>query len=467
MTRFIHVLTHPILLLAAGLVALNDFWLKVQYPSWLTGKLSDAGMLVILPLLLAGLLGLFLSRRWAGALALGGIAAGFVLLKSGAGSAAWLTDGLAGLTGFHLRSLADPSDLLLLPLLFVPAWVWLRTPGEPLRPAVGWRLLLVPLVGWVLLADAAMPDPGVSCLYLADGELRAQGGYYAVFASQDGGLTWQAAGEGATVGNECGVPADAPQQVLFSLPDGGAQYRVTLHSSLERSLDGGLSWQAVALGGRVSEAEETYVRKTRSGNLTFETAPLDALLDPVSGNLLLAMGQEGVLVVRPDGSSQAVAVGKYVPESLQAAGLTGYLTLLGGELCLAGLVGLTWLGTAALRERGRAWRMVIILSWLALLGNGVALFPDIAASAYTGVVSILGLLLSAGFTLALLVGAAVTRRAGALRWLPAALLVAALVGLPYGLWGWGFLGFYWLAALLAAGVALAAVGLYCVRPGRR
>nr|HMN60363.1 hypothetical protein [Anaerolinea sp.] len=105
MTRFLHVLSQPLVLLAAGLVALNDLWLKTAYPSWLTGKLSDAGVLVVLPLLLAGLLSAGLERRRAGVLGLGLAGGAFTLLKPGPQTAPWL------LGRFPLRSIPDPTDL--------------------------------------------------------------------------------------------------------------------------------------------------------------------------------------------------------------------------------------------------------------------------------------------------------------------------------------------------------------------
>lgn len=452
MTRFLHVLSHPLVLLAAGLVALNDGWLKAAYPSWLTGKLSDAGVLVVLPLLLAGLLSACLERRRAGVLGLGLAGGAFILLKTGPQTAAWLS-GLLG--GFPLRSLPDPTDLLVLPVLAVPAWLWFRSPvpsGRGLSPR--WRALLIPVLSAILLADAAMPDPGVSCLFTKDGQLRAEGGYYSVYASRDGGATWTLSEE--TRGDQpCGMPSDT-NQALFSLPDGSTQFRVQKGGPVERSTDGGQTWQALDLREKISQPEETYILKTRSGNLSFQAAPLDALLDPASGNLLLAMGQQGVVIVRPDGSWQAAAVGSYARDSLKSAGLAGYIILLTGEMIFAALVGLAWLGTAGLRGRGKAWRVVTVLGWLALVGTALALHPEIADNSYTGIITLAGLIVSAALVLALVIGAVVARRGAILPKLPVALLVAVVTLLPYILWALGILPDYWIATFLAVGLGLAA-----------
>lgn len=48
-------------LLAVGLMALNDHWLKYQYPGWVTGKLSDFAGLYFTPIFL---LALVVSIAW-------------------------------------------------------------------------------------------------------------------------------------------------------------------------------------------------------------------------------------------------------------------------------------------------------------------------------------------------------------------------------------------------------------------
>ncbi len=47
---------HPLALGAAALVVVNDFVLREAVPGWLSGKLSDVGWLVVVPVLLASLL---------------------------------------------------------------------------------------------------------------------------------------------------------------------------------------------------------------------------------------------------------------------------------------------------------------------------------------------------------------------------------------------------------------------------
>jgi hypothetical protein len=249
------------------------------------------------------------------------------------------------------------------------------------------------------------------------------------------------------------------EPLAFSLPGASAQYRVAYGGLAERSNDGGLTWQAVGELAPLSEPEEAYVLKTRAGNLMFQSPPLDGLLDPASGNLILAMGLEGVQVVKPDGSWQWVAVGENRHGSLKAAGPAGYLTLLAGELILALLAGLVWLGSSGLARTRKSWLVVSVLAWLTLAGTAAALHPDFANNSYTGMVPAVGLIVSGVWALVLLVGMGVNLKWKSLSRLPLALLVAVLAALPYLLWALGVLPSYWLALGLAAAVMIAAIFL--------
>ena len=211
----------------------------------------------------------------------------------------------------------------------------------------------------------------------------------------------------------------------------------------------------------MSQPEETYLLLTKSGNPYLKGAPLDALLVPGKDDLLLAAGHEGVVLLHPDGTWQAIAVGQYEQDALQKAGLAGYLVLLWADALWAALAGLIWLGASGLHRWKRWWLVVVIAALLALLGSLLSLFPEISASSYTAVAPLLALLVTALFSLALLIGAAVRRRWGIFRQLPAALLLALAAFTPFLLWALNVLpAFYW--AVLIAG--LAAFGAIFVLP---
>ncbi|MBN1372124.1 MAG: hypothetical protein JW987_09285, partial [Anaerolineaceae bacterium] len=190
--KAIRLLAHPLSLAAAVLILVNDFFLRPVAPSWWTGKLSDVGALVVWPLLFAAALALILPRCWkhssalAGWLALGLTLAGYLLLKL---SPATNTILLA-MSGQRLRAVADPSDLLLLPILLLPAWLWFRNEIQSVRPLrLRWEPLLVALVLLVGVADAAAPDYGIMCFTQEDGRIYGQT-HYTNYTSSDGGQSW-------------------------------------------------------------------------------------------------------------------------------------------------------------------------------------------------------------------------------------------------------------------------------------
>jgi len=120
-------LLHPLTLLAAACLFLNDLVLKRLHlgPSWLTGKLSDVAGIALFPLLLTGT---WRTLRWAVGrpgtdtrltatalgLALAATAAGFATLK--------LSPAVARAAG----AVQDPTDLVALVMLIPAAWVGRR-----------------------------------------------------------------------------------------------------------------------------------------------------------------------------------------------------------------------------------------------------------------------------------------------------------------------------------------------------
>jgi hypothetical protein len=59
---FLTSLSHPASIAAIALLAVNDHFLKSEWPSWTTGKLSDIAGLVFFPLLLAAFVELVLPH---------------------------------------------------------------------------------------------------------------------------------------------------------------------------------------------------------------------------------------------------------------------------------------------------------------------------------------------------------------------------------------------------------------------
>jgi hypothetical protein len=154
---------------------------------------------------------------------------------------------------------------------------------------------------------------------------------------------------------------DPSKASLITAPDGSLQFRITPDQSVEsQSLPSGI-WKKEYSITPPSFREQAYLQKTRTGNIYFEKQPSSAVFDPKSRNLVLAMGQDGVLVRQVNGGWQAVAVGPYEPHSLESAGLGGVLVLLEGELLLAGIAALTVFSILSICGRRRK------LDWLRLV----------------------------------------------------------------------------------------------------
>lgn len=129
---------HPLVLAAAVLIVVNDYGLRAWAPGWASGKLSDAGFLVVAPVWSAAVLTMLgLGARTAKALALGSTAAVYVTLQLWAPLGAF----------FSARHVADAEDLLVLPALLGAVWVWTRPVRKRLPPAV-----VLPLLAGALIA---------------------------------------------------------------------------------------------------------------------------------------------------------------------------------------------------------------------------------------------------------------------------------------------------------------------------
>ena len=118
------VLLGPAALASAALVVGNDVWLKRAHPGLVSGKLSDVGLCILLPLVLLAALEEVPGRRArartrhlvALAVALGY----FVLVKTVPAATHLHVAALGALVpGVRFRAVTDPTDLVCLPAAFV------------------------------------------------------------------------------------------------------------------------------------------------------------------------------------------------------------------------------------------------------------------------------------------------------------------------------------------------------------
>ncbi len=120
--------------LCVALLLFNDHVLKGAgiLPGWLTGKLSDGAGVVVAPVVLAWLLAVArVPPTAARVLAIAAVGIAFAAIKLSDAVAGGFDVGVNGVAGalalpFAARTVADPTDLLALPLL---AFAWRLTPA--------------------------------------------------------------------------------------------------------------------------------------------------------------------------------------------------------------------------------------------------------------------------------------------------------------------------------------------------
>ncbi len=146
--RGLAALVHPIALTALAVWIVNDHYLKRVHAGALSGKLSDVACLIVVPLLAVAAIELVrgTSNRatWIACIAGTGFVMATInlfdsaafLYRWGLGIAHWpLRVVLSGeLVSIHpARLTMDPTDLLTLPALLVPAWLLYNRGGAQLK----------------------------------------------------------------------------------------------------------------------------------------------------------------------------------------------------------------------------------------------------------------------------------------------------------------------------------------------
>ena len=487
--KALRLLCSTLSLSAMAVLLVNDHILRRFWPSWITGKLGDFAWLLFFPFALAWAWALLLPRResWVRGLAFGLTGGIFALANTMPAVHAAVVSAAGWALGRPVLLVRDPSDLMALVSLAVAWMMWDRVPdtkmhtaAPPAAPPRGitakWNRLALAAAALLTVANAARP-PDIGVKYLAYSE----GGIYSLgwdsgYVSRDGGLSWQALSlsysaaetsyseDGETwIGvsvlcPDCAAEIDSYTTRLDSTPrildvNGAVQYRYAPGEPIERSEDGGATWQEVYTRPRRPADKVYYERRHPIG--TFHTGPLDAMVDPGTGNVVFAMGVEGVLVRTPDATWTWVAVGPAQRAEVRSG--EGLLLVLHGERLLAAGFGLLAIMTLLTRWRRSVVRKIFLAIYWLLWGANVALMPELQTGYAAGVNMLLMvggciyLLIHIGIELAMTIPKQATvREVG--RVALTGLLVAAVFVIPYVLWVLAVIPWYGLAAGL--GVAL-------------
>jgi hypothetical protein len=426
--------------------------------------LGDIAWLFFMPFVLLAAISWLAPAHWRGRpdplagqifIALGAL---FALVKTlPAAHALTLRLGEAVL-GFPLGLRRDPSDLLALVAL-AAAWIMWRRP--PPRRVPGLAPGVVALAAVLTIANSPAPEYGIACLEYRDGRLLAISTAYEVFASEDQGRTWQSVDERQDV--SCRIVPETIEYQQPAVPEPLADpaqadivYRFQPGTAIDRSEDGGQTWQQAYRLQPLGDAENHYYQLAHHG--WYAPGPLGALISPENGDLFLAMGHEGLLVYRPaEEAWEWIALGQF--SRLDTSRMERAQTILLEETVLALIFGLLSIGTVeALSRQQVSWKLIVAV----ILGWGVFMLPALLAAlppgadAYLIVPALFPLsVVAAGLIFVIPAVYAFWRLGWNGVWM--AIGNALLFILPFILWALGGLPRYWLALVFAYVLGIAAM----------
>lgn len=300
-------LKNPATIVSIALLLINDHVLKILAPSFLTGKLSDFAGLFFFPFLLAMLLSAFrLSTCRAGGIAFASTAIWFTLVKTSTLGITLTQELFRPLLGYVLSIVLDPTDLIAL-IVLIPAWRLWNCTNETShlehRDARSWLLLGLASLA-VIATSSPPPIVRVDRVLETEDQIFARAGIYVL--SSDGGKTWQ---ETKDVPPELKDNVQLPR-VVCEQANSVICYR-TGSGIVERSRDGGKTWEVV---WSIPWGRQMFMNRVAQNTGVFgphpkeiDLGPYDlALIKPIGINrestLIVALGNEGILIRTPDGN---------------------------------------------------------------------------------------------------------------------------------------------------------------------
>jgi hypothetical protein len=314
--RSIRSLSHPISIGAIFLLLINDHWLRWHYPSWGTGKIGDFAWLIFAPLLAILLFScVFPTSKLCYVDLVSFISVGlvFILGNTVVSFHETLVSIFHLIVGWKPLMYRDPTDLLMVPAIFIGWKIWQTTKATDqfrLRPfrnqKVGWVML--PLAVLSTIANSpSFDDYGVYCVAQDSEKLMAfiGGGFpeaMPAYESQDGGITWTRIDDYTTM-----IPLPcAKESIPWEIVDPSNEnihWRIKeTGASIEQSHDAGETWTTLYVFPTGAQVRKYYYRPHPQnwgpqGEIILPGGPYNGIVDEVTGNLIVSMGFEGVLVI--------------------------------------------------------------------------------------------------------------------------------------------------------------------------
>jgi hypothetical protein len=458
--KALSLLVHPISLAAIGIYSLNTFVLQRITPNWFTGKLGDFAWVFVVPLALTAILSWLLPerhRKVAFTFSILGTGVIFILIKATSLNT-WLSSNLTNLIGSPISVVQDKSDLLALLVLPVTLWLWVR-PRVILKTRRLSGVILIAIFTLFTVADSAAPNIGITSIEFVDNTIVGCNPYYSSVQSNDGGQTWQ------NSQHECKERIYSPKygEIIQDPNNGKIQYKFE-PGLIERSIDGGNTWQGDYQWNPPSEAERMYYIASNHAYLSGDRPPFSGAVDPQTGDVFFAMGHEGILK-RASGTDPKyswIASGEYIKISYQKSELL--INLLYGEWMLvlcAGSAGVALLDIKL--KPGKAKTAFLILG---LIGMAICVvfFPPAPTltQPYLSQFLPLGLLIVLLLMLSLaanaLYNAGMNSKRRLLFSIIGFLTISILSFVPFAFWIYNILPHYQIAMITA--VIVAAVGIF-------
>ena len=151
-------------------------------------------------------------------------------------------------------------------------------------------------------------DYGVNCFVEFGDQIIAKAPNFHTYSSQDGGLTWDELSDSSVLsGSDCSPRKE--RWDLWASPEGAVRYRFDPGNNVQLSTNSGANWESI-LDLKTVDWQPQNAPEPDT-DVIVQPGPLDAMIDHNSGNLLLAMGQAGVLLRSTSGDWQWVMAGRY------------------------------------------------------------------------------------------------------------------------------------------------------------
>jgi hypothetical protein len=514
--RSIHSLSHPLTIAAVLMLLFNDHWLRHNYPSWLTGKLGDFTWLIFAPLICVTLFAWIIPRRLknheniVAITSFTFIGLWFATAKTIPFIHAITKNTVEAIIGWQGTLRIDPTDLLTLPALLIGYYIWHTADNRSLnlRP-VAWVILGLGIMGTLASDDAVyiLTTDVFTCIDNEDDTLsiffrnyyRSSGdSAYYHYDSDDGGLSWylsetQRADMYEDVKSNC-VTKELP---LIGPNNPNTRYRYEPGETIERSTDGGTTWKEEHSLYELRQQVRWYyfyLRKERvissvsigtvyayeSDLYDIKPGPLDAIIHEPTGNVVFAMGWNGILVRKPDATWEWVGVDKFHLDNLYR--LDKIKDFLSAEISLSITLCFLVVTTSTWYMRSPGLKTLFLgigwFGWLYLIWTFVPMYIRQGYLPDTSWAYLPNLNISAWIAFLLLIFTAIPVTIGTIwdllknfrRYIPAivgvGLITALLFLFPYVLWTQGTIPAYSTArgfALMLTGCSLLAAFTYLKR----